>query len=201
MSSQCSGALPTELRWMAAPRGANATRVEAGSEPASPSLGIRFLAALFAGLVGLYHAEHCLAEVITGSTDDGVVSVSWEYDLEQATGQVTIENLVLPLNTTGELLYLAGLIPDGATSILYDPAVVSIDPCAVMGAGPPPLPHVFADLPPGAQTVITFETCTPTDQGGPLRSEPACGPAIAAVEYGNGFVYANGSHSRFCLIA
>ena len=108
MSRQCARALPTQLRWMAAPRSEDATRVEPDSEAASPSLGIKSLAVLFAGLAGLYHAEHCLAAVISGSTSDGAVSVSWEYDLEQATGQVTIENLGLPLNTTGELLYLPG---------------------------------------------------------------------------------------------
>ncbi|NIP84090.1 MAG: hypothetical protein GTO03_00415, partial [Planctomycetales bacterium] len=70
----------------------------------------------------------------------------WEYDLDQGTGQLIVHNLSVPLDLPDEWLYLVGLVPANVDA-QYDPSVVDLNPCT--SAVVPPLPYLFAKLPPG----------------------------------------------------
>ena len=155
------------------------------SEGRPSRFGTRVAACVLAGLVCLYHGQNALAEVVVGSVSNDEVSVQWEYDLEQGTGQVTILNLAIPLDPTQEWLYLVGLVPTDV-AIQYDPATVGINPCT--SATIPPLSYLFAMLPIGAQTTITFQF--PTD---PWQHELV----LTESEYGTGFVLSGGGCFAF----
>ena len=128
-------------------------------EPRGPRTGVRLAACLLGALILLYHAQNALADAVTGSAGNDEVSLQWEYDLEQGTGQVTILNLAVPIDIQDEeCLYLVGLVPPNAT-VQCDPSRVAVNPCS---GAVPPLPYLFARLPIGADVTITFQV--PIDQ-------------------------------------
>ena len=164
------------------------TGLDPDPDPECPAggRGTRWLLALFACLIVIYHADHVLAQVIEGETSDGHGFVSWEYDLESGMGQVLIHNIDVPLEDSNVRLYLTGLIPEHAENLQHLSAI-SIDPCPGSGA-PPRL--VFADLNPGEEALIDFNFCDGQTQSG--VSLPPCSLIQAqkqAVEKGLGYAW------------
>ncbi len=132
----------------------------------SPTRGIamRLSTVLLAGLVLGYHADHALAEgTISGSTTDGHITLAWEYDLEQGTGQLLIRNDDQTGWPSDWSLYLVGAIPTDATNLQFDDRVVTFEPCGhCVSAVPCPPIQLFALLPVKTETKITFELPDPS---------------------------------------
>ncbi len=82
----------------------------------------RLYCAIAALLVGFYHVENAAAghfPASSGNVADEIVNIKWEYDLN-GVSVITIfpDHTALGL-FQGNRLYLGGLIPPGATNVVF----------------------------------------------------------------------------------
>jgi hypothetical protein len=133
----------------------NAAALESEPEQAEKPVGLRLWAIAFAVLVLTYQGRLAVAEIIQGQASDEKIAVSWEYDLEQGTGEIVVRNLDLDGEGDSRSLHLVSLLPRVVENVRPD-WIRDYKPCPD-GSEPPGT--VFARLSPGEEVEITFRFC------------------------------------------
>jgi hypothetical protein len=138
----------------------NAAALESEPEQAEKPVGLRLWAIAFAVLVLTYQGRLAVAEIIQGQASDEKLAVSWEYDLENGTGEIIFTNIDVDSGRSSRYLHMLSLLPEATESVhwSYSPT------CDLCADGSSPPGTAFFYLARGREVAVTFDFCEPFAQ-------------------------------------